>query len=189
MRGLLVICSLMAGLSASAIDSPDVFAAKQAGVTLTKPATWIFAKTNDVPTGVIVLATRYTEPVPQLNPSLTVTALDKNEVRKRSAKSLAKKLIAELKSDFPGVEVIFGPRTIEIDGLAGSGFEAHYSIRTQAGTRYDVAHRTCFVRRGDGALRITLSGPQSGPDASEKEIEGILKAIQLTRPQDAPRNR
>lgn len=190
-----------APVEASASKGADkVFHHEGAGFSLTKPMDWKYlspkmvksasesVKWNDAelekmikqnPNAPLVVITRYQEPYPTLNPSVTVTMVNL-PVEGMPPKDILNMSTQVLKRAYPDMTYVDKVQDANVDSINGAYTKIKYTMAA-GGQKFPTTTRMWLVPRGKVMFTVGMSGPQEGPDASEKTFQKILSSIKIDK--------
>lgn len=186
--------------AASEAVKPEVFHHAGAGFSITKPADWKYmspemvanaqksVKLNDAEleemlkknaNAPLVVLTRYQEPYPTLNPSVSVTVIPL-PVEGMEPKEVLKLSTEMMKRIYPDLTYVDEIQDTNVDDLNGAYAKVKYTVKVQD-QQFPTTARMWLVPRGKVMFTVGMSGPQEGPDVSEEKFSEILKSIKITK--------
>lgn len=127
----------------------------------------------------LVAILKYPEPHDDLNPSTQVIVRPLGQLEGNSAVGLMRLIVPTIQramADFTFVEQIQEAR---VGGMNAAYMRAKYTVANQEGREFKTLSRMWIVRRGSFMFMISMSGPQDGPDVSEREFKAILDSIKI----------
>jgi hypothetical protein len=178
----------------------EVFHHTGAGFSVTKPADWKYlspemvktasetTKWNDAelekaikanPNSPLVVLTRYQEPYPTLNPSVSVTMVNL-PVEGMPPKDILNMSTEVLKRAYPDLTYVDEVQDTNVDGINGAYTKIKYTMAA-GDQKFPTTTRMWLVPRGKIMFTVGMSGPQEGPDASEETFKGILNSIKIEK--------
>ena len=181
----------------------DIFESPTVGFKIVKPASWVFLTADEVveaKAGVrlddteleelirkraktpLVVMTKYPEPYDDLNPSVQVAFNPLGPAKDMPATEILEQTVTLLKrmaEDFTLEDG--GIREVEVDGVKGAYLKGAYSVKGPDGREFKTTSRMWFLKRGAFSFIISASGPQSGPDLSEREFADILASVEIAK--------
>ena len=187
----------------TATGDPDgeVFHHAGAGFSITKPMAWKYlspemavaarqsVKLDDQelekmlkenPNAPLVVLTRYQEPYPTLNPSVSVN-MTPMPVQGISPKDFLNLMLTEgVQKMFPDMTFVDDVQDSNIDGIKGAYTKVKYTM-VAGDLKFPTTTRMWLVPRGKVMFTVGMSGPQEGPDASEESFQEILKSIKFDK--------
>jgi hypothetical protein len=191
---------LTAGLNAA--EETNRFHSPTAGFTIVKPAGWQFGSVEQVATNravarlkdkeleqlvrekasaPLVVIMKHPEPHDDLNPSTQVILRPLGQTGDRSPVELLEMVSQNLKramKDFTFVEPV---KEAKVGGLPAAAMKSKYTVANPEGREFKTLSRMWVVPRGSFLFMISMSGPQEGPDVSEKEFATILESIRIEK--------
>jgi hypothetical protein len=188
--GLATLCSA---------QTPAIFKNPTAGLSVTKPAGWVYltaeqnadnlkrtelsdqefrAAVAKYATTPMVAMTKYPEPYADLNPSFKVNMRPLGELKGRSAIEITNLVLPQLQRAFADAKVVQPPMEVTVSGLKAAYARIDYTLRA-GGEQFPTASELWIVPRGDFFFILGAGTRQDEKSGSRKEIETILKSIQL----------
>ncbi len=177
----------------------DVFHHAGAGFSITKPMDWKYlspemavaarqsVKLDDKelekmikenPNSPLVVLTRYQEPYPTLNPSVSVN-MTPMPVQGISPKDFLNLMLTEgVQKMFPDMTYVDEVQDANIDGINAAYTKVKYTVAA-GDKKFPTMTRMWLVPRGKVMFTVGMSGPQDGPDVSEESFQEILKSIKF----------
>ncbi len=190
-----------AGETATGDAGGDVFHHTGAGFSITKPMAWKYlspemavaarqsVKLDDKelekmikenPNSPLVVLTRYQEPYPTLNPSVSVN-MTPMPVQGISPKDFLNLMLTEgVQKMFPDMIYVDEVQDANIDGINGAYTKVKYTMAA-GDMKFPTMTRMWLVPRGKVMFTVGMSGPQDGPDVSEESFQEILKSIKFDK--------
>ncbi len=190
-----------AGEMATGDPGGDVFHHAGAGFSITKPTDWNYmspemavaarqsVKLDDQelekmikenPNSPLVVLTRYQEPYPTLNPSVSVN-ITPMPVQGISPKDFLNLMLSEgVQKMFPDMIYVDEVQDANIDGINGAYTKVKYTLAA-GDMKFPTMTRMWLVPRGKVMFTVGMSGPQDGPDVSEESFQEILKSIKFDK--------
>lgn len=185
---------------AAPASAPEIFHHAGAGFSITKPADWKYlspemvqqakmsAKMEDKeleamiknnPNSPMVVMTRYPEPYPTLNPSVSVTmvALPVEGMEPKEVLTLSTQMLKRMYPDMAYVDQV---QDSNVDGINGAYAKVSYTM-TAGDRQFPTLTRMWLVPRGKVMFTVGMSGPLDGPDVSEDKFGEILKSIKIQK--------
>ena len=180
----------------------DTFESQTVGFKVVKPLSWVFLSADEVKAakeGVrlddkdleelikkrartpLVVMTKYPEPHDDLNPSVQVAFNPLREAKDMSAEEILSQTVTMLKQAVKDFTLVDGVKEVKVDGVKGAYMKGTYSVKSPDGRVFKTTSRMWFLKRGAFAFMIGASGPQSGPDLSEKEFAEIIASIEIAK--------
>lgn len=204
MLGMLAACSTTPRETATAPrekPSVDAFHSTAVGFSIIKPSEWYFISDDilkevrntirlddaeldkrvreyaNIP---LVVFTRYPEPYPTLNPSVSVIMafMPVEGMAPKAALNMSTKIS---KQAYPDLAVVEPVRDYEMDGLQGAYTKVKYSVAFADGQRFPAMVRMWIVPRGKIMFIVGMTGPQEGPDVFEDVYLEILNSIKIEK--------
>jgi len=197
-----LLIGLGAALAApSAADNPPLFYSKPTGFQIKRPVGWSYlgdaeALNKKVPRRLsdaeldkllgarkaldLVQIALHREPFDGLNPSIQVAFHRLESLASASPIDALAPIAAQLKQQFPDLEVIDAPQSATIGGRPGARMKARYTA-TLDGKSYPTLSRIWIAPRGDFAFVIGMSGPATGPEVSEAHFASCLASIRIMK--------
>jgi hypothetical protein len=126
----------------------------------------------------IAVFMKYPEPHAGLNPSIQVTlrpALDGSPVRLLSA------AIEQMRPAFVAFRIVSPVQATEVGGRPGADVRVSYTLKNDAGEKFDVLSRLWLVPRGSLMFLIGMSGAQTGVDLNEDEFAAVLDSMEIRK--------
>ncbi len=187
----------------TATGDPDgeVFHHAGAGFSITKPMAWKYlspemavaarqsVKLDDQelekmlkenPNAPLVVLTRYQEPYPTLNPSVSVN-MTPMPVQGISPKDFLSLMLTEgVQKMFPDMTYVDEVQDAHIDGINAAYTKVKYTVAA-GDKKFPTMTRMWLVPRGKVMFTVGMSGPQEGPDVSEESFQEILKSIKFDK--------
>ena len=80
--------------------------------------------------------------------------------------------------DFTFVEPV---KDAKVGGVPAATMKAKYTVGNPEGREFKTLARMWLVPRGTFLFMISMSGPQEGPDVSEKDFSAILDSIKIEK--------
>ena len=179
----------------------DVFHHAGAGFSITKPMDWKYlspemavaarqsVKRDDQepekmikanPNAPLVVLTRYQEPYPTLNPSVSVN-ITPMPVQGIPPKDFLNLMLTEgVQKIFPDMVYVDEVQDANIDGIQGAYTKVKYTMAA-GDKKFPTMTRMWLVPRGKVMFTVGMSGPQEGPDVSEESFQEILKSIKFDK--------
>ena len=179
----------------------DVFHHAGAGFSITKPMDWKYlspemavaarqsVKLDDKelekmikanPNAPLVVLTRYQEPYPTLNPSVSVN-MTPMPVQGIPPKDFLSLMLTEgVQKMFPDMIYVDEVQDANIDGIQGAYTTAKYTMAAR-GMKFPTLPRMRLVPRGKALFTVCRSGPRRRPDVSEESFQEILKSIKFDK--------
>ena len=187
------VLSLSSFVNAADIPSSDTnrFHSPTAGFTIVKPKDWHFASAEETAknraiarlkdkeieeqmrhraSAPLIVITKHKEPIEDLNPSVQVIMRPLGQLQGRSALELMTNFVA------PSVEKV---KETKIAGHSSAYLKAKYTVGNADGVEFGTLTRMWIIPRGAFLFMLSMSGPQEGPDVSEKEFAAILDSIKI----------
>jgi len=128
----------------------------------------------------LIVITKHKEPIDDLNPSVQVIMRPMGQLQGRTALELMTNFVApslqNAMADFTFVEKV---KETKIAGHSAAYFKAKYTARNAKGAEFGTLSRMWIIPRGAFLFLLSMSGPQEGPDVSEKEFATILDSIKI----------
>lgn len=200
----LTAVSLLSIVNAADLTSGDTnrFHSPTAGFTITKPKDWQFASAQQIATNratarlkdkeleelikqrasaPLVVVTKHQEPHDDLNPSVQVMMRPLGQLEGRSAVELMGLVVPSLQramADFTFVEKV---KETKVGEVSAAYLKAKYTVANPEGREFKTLTRMWVIPRGAFMFMISMSGPQEGPDASEKDFSAILDSIKIDK--------
>ena len=156
----------------------NTFVSTSAGVSVTKPANWVFLEKSDQAGGTIAQLGRHPEPYPEMNATCRIRVLTATEARGQSPRELAQAQIARMTKNFPDYKVVDGPKEVVCAGKKGIGFSAHYTLIYE-GKPHKVFWKMIFIPHGAGSLSVTMACPQDQAPKFAADYDAILKSLKV----------
>ena len=153
------------------------FKSQKAGISLRKPANWIFDSKKDSSNGTVVVILRHKEPYSDLNPTCRVT-VSSGSTATTNLRHEVDAQIASMQKSFPDLALVESPAEIAIGTVNGIGCKLKYSFAHE-GKLVKVLWRMWHVSRPGRSLKIVMAGPQEGPEISETEFRAIRESITI----------
>lgn len=178
--------------------SDEVFHHPGAGFSMIKPMGWSYlspemtliarqsVKLDDQklkkmieenPNAPLVVITRYREPYPTLNPSVSVR-VTRIPVEGIPPKDILHMLMGGVKRMFPDLTYVDEVQNVHVDGLNGAYTKIKYTVFA-GDQKFPTLVRMWLIPRGKIVFTIDMSSPQEGPDISEKTFKKILSSIKI----------
>ena len=178
--------------------SDEVFRHPGAGFSMTKPMDWNYmspemvkrasesTKWNDAelekaikenPNAPLVVITRYVEPYPTLNPSVTITMVNL-PVAGMPPKDILNMSTEVLKRAYPDLSYVDEVQDADVDGITGAYTKIKYTMAA-GDQKFPTLTRMWLVPRGKIMFTVGMSGPQDGPDVSDETFKTILSSIKI----------
>ncbi len=158
--------------------SPEMAVAARQSVKLDDQELEKMIKEN--PNAPLVVLTRYQEPYPTLNPSVSVN-MTPMPVQGIAPKDFLNLMLTEgVQKMFPDMTYVDEVQDANIDGLNGAYTKVKYTMMA-GDMKFPTTTRMWLVPRGKVMFTVGMSGPQEGPDASEESFQEILKSIKFDK--------
>jgi hypothetical protein len=179
----------------------NVFYHAGAGISITKPMDWKYlspemavaarqsVKLDDQelekmikenPNAPLVVLTRYQEPYPTLNPSVSIN-MTPMPVQGIPPKDFLNLMLTEgVQKMFPDMTYVDEVQDANIDGINGAYTKVKYTMAA-GDMKFPTTTRMWLVPRGKVMFTVGMSGPQEGPDVSEESFQEILKSIKFDK--------
>jgi hypothetical protein len=199
--GLVVLMNRVDAAETASTDT-NRFHSPTAGFTIVKPAGWQFASVEQVATNravvrlkdkeleqlvrerataPLVVITKHPEPHDDLNPSTQVVLRPLGQMADQKPVELLRMVSGNLErgmKDFTFVEPV---KEAKVGGLPAATMKAKYTVGNPEGREFKTLARMWLVPRGTFLFMISMSGPQEGPDVSEKDFSAILDSIKIEK--------
>lgn len=203
--GMVSACSTPAPKTAETSAAPEQgppareFYSKAFGFGITKPEGWYLIaesilkedrntiRLNDAeldrlarenPNFPLVVFTRYQEPFPTLNPSISVSVafLPVEGVPPKDALTMSTEIS---RMAFPDLVVVDPVRDETVSGLQGAYTQVTYTAMFADGKKFPTRVRMLTVPRGKIMFVIGMTGPSDGPDVFQNIAADILNSIKI----------
>ena len=156
----------------------NTFVSANAGVSVTKPANWVFLVKSDQAAGTIANLARFPEPYPEANTTCRIRVLTAKETKGQSPRELAQGQIVQMTRNFADYKVVDGPKEVECAGRKGTGFTAHFTL-TRDGKPNKVFLKMIFIPHGAGSLNVAMACPQDQAAKFASDYEAIFQSIKV----------
>ena len=190
-------------LNAADIPSSDTnrFHSPTAGFTIVKPKDWHFASAEETAknraiarlkdkeieeqmrqraSAPLIVITKHKEPIEDLNPSVQVIMRPLGQLQGRSALELMTNFVApSLQNAMANFMFVEKVKETKIAGHSSAYLKAKYTVGNADGVEFGTLTRMWIIPRGAFLFMLSMSGPQEGPDVSEKEFAAILDSIKI----------
>ena len=129
------------------------------------------------PNAPLVVITRYVEPYPTLNPSVTITMVNL-PVAGMPPKDILNMSTEVLKRAYPDLSYVDEVQDADVDGITGAYTKIKYTMAA-GDQKFPTLTRMWLVPRGKIMFTVGMSGPQDGPDVSDETFKTILSSIKI----------
>jgi hypothetical protein len=188
--------------AANAAEDTNRFHSPTAGFTIVKPASWQFASVEQIATNravarlkdeeleelvrqkastPLVVITKHPEPHDDLNPSTQVILRPIGQMQGQPPVELLRMATANLERGLKDFTFVDPVKETKVGGLPAATMKAKYTVANAEGREFKTLSRMWMVPRGAFLFMISMSGPQGGPDVSEKEFATILESIRIEK--------
>ena len=180
----------------------DTFNDAATGFSITKPSDWHYApeeileanrnanRTNNSEldkvsrengdSSFLTVFTRYPEPNPKNNPTVSVTVVNVG-MAGLPPKYMLSVSTATLKKAYPNLTIVDDIRDHEVDGIMGAYTRLKFTVIRTDDRKLKTMHRMWLVPKGPLMFSIAMTGPQEGPDVSDEAFKKILNSIKIER--------
>jgi len=174
----------------------DVYRNAAAGLEFTKPASWSYLSAREISTaiqeilpkgasvgpiggayGPLVSATKYKEPYPKLNPTVTLYRLPAGEFRGRPTEFL-KTFVPRLQATLKTLKVTREPEPSDFDGHNGAYVQLAGFIHTGLGETA-VIDEMWIVPRGGDFILIEVGTPWENNPGLREEIAAVVNSVRI----------
>lgn len=199
MKPSLLLFVFAALLGTSVSFASDRFESPTAGVSFTKPRTWVFAsvqaaqenreklrlsdseleqkiKTQATPPLAVVM--KHPEPYPDLNPSFQLGLRPLGALEGRSATQLLELIVPTLKAAFSDFEIVAPIAAATVGGLPAARVGIRYTLETTDGGAFPTRSDMIVVPRGKFMFFLGM-GRKPDDDVAEKEQSEILESLSI----------
>lgn len=188
--------------SAGKSNEEEVFHHPGVGFSLTKPMEWKYLSPEMVqaarqstklddkelekaikanPNSPLVVITRYHEPYPTLNPSVSVQITNLS-IEGMPPKDFLSMNMEVMKRAFPDLTYVDKVQDTNVDGISGAYTKVKYTYTmAEGGQKFPTLARTWMLPRGNKIFIISMYGPQEGPDVSDEAFDKILGSIKIDK--------
>jgi hypothetical protein len=104
--------------------------------------------------------TKYPEPYPTLNPSIQLVVRPLGRLAGSASVSLLNMAVGPMQKAFQDFAFVQPPQEVQVSGFPAAHMRARYTMKNADGEEFNVLSR----------MWIVMSGPQEGPDVSEREL-------------------
>jgi hypothetical protein len=133
------------------------------------------------PNSPLVVITRYKEPYPTLNPSVSVQ-ISNLSIEGMPPKDFLSMNMEVMKRAFPDLTYVDKVQDTNVDGIEGAYTKVKYTYTmAKGGQEYPTLARTWMLPRGNKIFIISMYGPQEGPDVSDEAFNSILSSIKIDK--------
>lgn len=176
----------------------------QVGLTIEKPSTWHYLSVQSIVENrqrvrfkdeeladlvrararqPLVVIAKYEDPAAQSNitPTVQITLSPLGSLKGAPAEKVMENVVSPMQRGFADFQFVKPVHATTVAGLKAAHTVATYTLGNQEGKTFEVRARLWIVPRGDFAFIVGMSGPQRGPDVSEKEFQAILQSIAIER--------
>lgn len=181
MLGVLVAAPLL-----RAADE-NVYRNTTLGFSIQKPATWFFETmatdgdtraVSDSPVKMIMI-TRYKEPYPELNASLSISCVSRDEVAVTVPKTLVRIIVNRIVERYEDASVQEGPSEATIAGLKGAYARVFFEGKLKEGDRAAASEEVWVLVAGDLYCIATGESRQDEKTGSRNELRQILETMKV----------
>jgi hypothetical protein len=180
----------------------DTFRNPCAGISITKPADWLYMgidqnyqnlknskmkdeelkklslRMADVPMIVIM---KYPEPYKDLNPTFKIDAKPAGQYKGTNPKKILSAMTASMGDFFDGFKIIKGPVDAKIDGMSGAYIRFNTIMKTENGQSYPSCSEIWVIPRGDHVFMFSANTRQDEKNCKRDEIRKIIDSIKIDR--------
>lgn len=195
----LIVCTF--GQAAIGSEKDD-YTNPTAGFRITKPSSWVYLSTETIAanrenirlkdeelraaireraTAPLVVMAKHKEPYDDLNPTVQIVLRPLGVLQGKPTTEIMEVAVRPMQNAFHDFKFIRDIHETEVSGMKSSHMRATYTISNKEGRNFRVVSRMWMVPRGSFIFLIGMSGPESGPDVSEKEFAQVLKSIQIEK--------
>jgi hypothetical protein len=183
-------------------QEPERFENATAGISLERPGAWQTASLQTVQenrervqlsdaelqaamqkaaTAPLFVFMKHPEPHPNLNPSIQVTLRPAGPLAGSSPTEMMRVAVGALQKALADFAFVTETQDAQVSGLPAAHMRARYTAKNRDGSEFKVLTRMWLVPRGSFIFLIGMSGPQEGPDVSEREFEQALASIRIQK--------
>jgi hypothetical protein len=173
-----------------------------AGISLVRPAGWSTASLQQVEenrarvrlsdaelqdaiqkraSAPLFVFTKYPEPYDDLNPSIQVGLRPLGALASLPATKLLEGAMAPLQHAYADFQTVTPIEETVVCGLKAAHAKFKYTLSTGDSLQFRTLTRMWIVPRGSFVFLIGMSGPERGPDVSEKEFATALESMKIEK--------
>ena len=137
---------------------------------------------HDSTTAPLVVIARYPEPSEKPNPTLKITLRPLADLRATPPVDIARAVAKVMSQAIPTFEVEGHARALEVGGLPGATFRAHFTLEVPHLQRtFPVSTEAWIVPRGEYAVIVVTSDPTGGAGNYDPDFQAMVKSLVIRR--------
>lgn len=181
-------------------DDQNVFSNPTLGFSVTKPANWHVASTQDffrnlklvelddkqfqdqlqkyaqVP---FLAFMKYPEPYDDVNPSFKVNVKPLAQLGGKDPKEILQMLVPVFKNAFRDFRTVDGPKDITIDGIPSAYAMFQYTLSVADGRTFPTTSDIFIIPRGNIFFMVGVGSRQDASQEDLIEIDSIIQSIKI----------